>query len=946
MAASWPEWVCTRSQFSELVRFISPSAAVELGLIPPETGPAGSADERAAELYESLRARHVRYSQQPGLGAARADAEPAARKIRPPVEAARGPATRLDVALVFAAMALHSGLRTLLLLDEGTPDQPLVVIDLRWTPEKTARVPPGFVESPQEVGVFVYGPDPTPPDRLTSKRGWLVIDPACATTMVRPAGTSFADASGDSVLAEAARADSPGSCEWYLLDIDSIRRANVPDESLVHSNATSLARIAKPPHEPPRGLALPVIFSHLPPFPDFVEYPTRTEFVEDVEKVTRPGGLPAVVVLHGPPGVGKSMIAQYVAATADFGYGWILNAADAPTLRKSLARAQATELAELADLDDPEAVRALASEALRRLNGSDAPWVVVLENCDRAPDSPGLRNLMPTPHRNGQFLITTTAANDSSPGFEGRRWVDYARQEGWQYFRVPELDHTDLEALAIPDALRPLVGGRPLIAQVVAAVQAQHPGVALPAQAVSGPNLAWELVASALIEEPTALELARVVAWCPAEPVPITALETLTGRVLAPQPLADLWFLNLTEAGGLRAVQMHRLFSEAVRSQTWRDDPTVARATVKGLLTQPAGRKLFVDAADSTTLLLLQHKDTAQAAEQMAKDTRGLLWRGLASIWDQRGPVSSSKAPFELAYELLDPAEHPYEYAETAIGLARVAYQSAGRAPAAAETVEEKSSSAQAVLAGHTDQESRLLIERAKALLLLMERRELRKLAREARQAGLLQIIEKLWQSYEQRVRIACGLPDGAPVERQAPAAEMGSDVDRAYFNLAGAYVSLSQTYPAGSDELAECLGSAGRIYTECRLLREERYGGRAHPHLAACIHGQAIVAYYQGLRLPQPGRAADAIRLASTALTQRQEVASGLAGGDEEATLGDGDVRKSTTLLAKAAYLTLLLGYGNPIDGDHAVNDAFEEAREEFRNSYLSFGKSGLPGE
>ena len=127
------------------------------------------------------------------------------------------------------------------------------------------------------------------------------------------------------------------------------------------------ARITKPPYEPPRGLAVPVIFSYLPPFPDFVEYPTRKGFVEEVEKGTRPGGVPAVVVLHGPPGVGKSMIAQYVAATADFGYGWILNAADAATLRKSLARAQAAELAELADLDDPEAVRALASEALRRL---------------------------------------------------------------------------------------------------------------------------------------------------------------------------------------------------------------------------------------------------------------------------------------------------------------------------------------------------------------------------------------------------------------------------------------------------------------------------------------------------------------------------------------------------------------------------------------------------
>ena len=138
--------------------------------------------------------------------------------------------------------------------------------------------------------------------------------------------------------------------------------------------------------------------------------------------------------------------------------------------------------------------------------------------------------------------------------------------------------------------------------------------------------------------------------------MPLATLETLTGRPLAAQPLVDLWFVKLTEASGLRAVQIHRLFSEAVRNQTWRDDPAVARATVAGLLTQQTGRKLFVDAADSKILLLLHNKDTARAAEQLPGDPRSLLWHGLGTIWEQRGPVSSSKAPFELAYALLDPA--------------------------------------------------------------------------------------------------------------------------------------------------------------------------------------------------------------------------------------------------------------------------------------------------
>ena len=176
--------------------------------------------------------------------------------------------------------------------------------------------------------------------------------------------------------------------------------------------------------------------------------------------------------------------------------------------------------------------------------------------------------------------------------------------------------------------------------------------------------------------------------------------------------------------------------------------------------------------------------------------------------------------------------------------------------------------------------------------------------------------------------------------------AEMGSEADRAYYNLAGAYVSLSQTYPAGSDELAECLEDAGRIYTDCRQLAGSKVRGPGPP-VPGCGHKRS------GNRRLLSGASPSSTRPCGRRGPAGQYSVDSAAGNCQRADRrgrgggpGDGDVRKSTTLLAKAAYLTLVLGYSNPSDGEHAVHDAFEEAREEFRSSYPSVGKSSLPGE
>ena len=63
-------------------------------------------------------------------------------------------------------------------------------------------------------------------------------------------------------------------------------------------------------------------------------------------------------------------------------------------------------------------------------------------------------------------------------------------------------------------------------------------------------------------------------------------------------------FVTLSFPDSGMAVQMHRLFAAAVRSQTWRDDPGLAADIMARLLTGEAGQELFIGAAEESALSL------------------------------------------------------------------------------------------------------------------------------------------------------------------------------------------------------------------------------------------------------------------------------------------------------------------------------------------------------
>lgn len=264
---------------------------------------------------------------------------------------------------------------------------------------------------------------------------------------------------------------------------------------------------------------------------------------------------------------------------------------------------------------------------------------------------------------------------------------------------------------------------------------------------------------------------------------------------------------------------------------------------------------------------------------------------------ERRGPVRQSAPHFAEANRLLDAAGYPFEVAEGLIGQVRVVSQdnaaTTGELIAARAEVPE----ARRLLEPLADIDSRQLSEQGNALAWLITRR----LAREEK--------------------------DTAP----EPADGLGSE--RAYFNLAGVYIQLAKVHAdlAGSDQIAGDLERAEQVYEAVRALRELRYGGRPHPHVAACVQGQALVAYYRAVLLDQVGQVAEALRFAAEAMEQRRKVAAGLAGPGSEAILGDSDMRKSASFIVKASMASMLGGEIKPGQGLKEVQGAFDEALAEW---------------
>jgi hypothetical protein len=963
----WPDWLLSDAAaqdaeaaaraMAELVRYVDMSRT--RGYVPADCLGLWTSGEfarvRAENLYEALRAHRILYAKEPWNPEGTSnDSTSMRQRIRGPNETFQSPATCLDLALVFAGMAMAADLRPLLAVRFGPAPHALVVLDVRTAlseREDEPTAPDGFTMHPGRPGVWIAAASENSngsvPDSSTEQRDWRIVDVFRAARQRSASGEWAATGEPYSGVVRSAGQllrDAASGHSWTLVDVDYVRADQV--------------RKGRPPYTPPAGTSIPAVHGYLPALPAFTEYPSRQEFLRNLYDQVDAAKPPAVVVLQGEAGLGKSMLGHRLARAADNGCGWFLNATDTKALTTSLAQAERQEKTERGELvgsaaaaigekPDPGDDQALASAALTRLREAERPWVVVLDNCDSDPGTLGLAELVPQPHQPGQFVIITTKHSG---------WLEHARQQGWQPWELPWLEESDLDELSLPRGLDKAVRGRPLIAQALAAL---HSGVGLPESAGDdGPGLVWDLLSAAQRTAPEVIALARLLAWCPPEPTDAPGLLAAAGLDASSDAISTLEALRfVTPSGpaavdGSRAIQMHRLFAAAVRTSTWSHEPAAAAWAIDRLLTTEEGQKFFLEAADTTALTRLERGgaaeepgDVARAVAFIADANRsGLLWHGLGHVRERRGPVSESASPFAAAARMLDPAAYPFQVAECLIGQARVVYQKATATTAELIAAREMVEDGRRLLEPLADTDSRQSREQGNALAWLIAQRIADREEDLVRREELLaEVRDNLWLSYESRRSII--RPGHNATERSAPEPGDGLGSERAFYNLAGVNIQLAKVHHKLAMRLGEDPGDAGNllgqiakdleqaanVYATVRALRELRYGGRPHPHLAACVHGQALVAYFRAVLLGQTGELADTFRFAAEAMEQRRKVASGLAGPGSEAVLRNGDMQKSVDFIMKAAAVTILDRRGNMADGTAAVTRICDEAGEEW---------------
>jgi hypothetical protein len=893
---------------------------------------------RAVRLYEELRARRLPYSHEPwnrvpyGPGEeARYGSRGSFQRVRGPDQTLQGGATCLDLSLLYAGMAISADMRPFIALRSTGERHALVVLPLKKAlsilSENDAE-PPGFIERAAEPGVWDL--DVTTAGGLTfgGSDNWLAVDVKQASRVPISSWGSLPAIGVPAVEAMSRELGFAGD-RWTLIDVVRVRRTPLE------------------PYQPPIGPSVPAIYGYLPALRSFTDYPTRRALLQELQKEVGPTEPSATIVLHGTQGRGKSMLAHRLAVGADHGCGWFLNATDDKILTRSLAQAERQELNNRGDTAPGAGVdaiddRALASAALRRLGGSDEPWVVVLDNCDSRPGHPGLRELIPRPRTNGQFVIITTTHPE---------WREEAAKSEWSSYELPPLGNEDFVDLGLPHGTNGAVYDTPLVAQALVALREQG-GVVLPTNTgTDGPALVWHLLRMSEHRQPVTAEVARLLAWCPADPVDPEVLGKIAGRdqgIVAGERLAELSFVSPSRGDGRLAVQMHRLFAAAVQAQTWRDNPTMATDVISRLLGTKAGRQILISAADSKALTRLEGEETGtlgdvpRAVDLMTDRARaGLLWYGLGHIRERRGPVAASGPPFERTLLYLTPEAYPYEVAESLIGRARVVFQNDSSSPDQLAEARERVTEARGLLAELDDPDARQLREQGNALFWLNARKLAgRERNPRKREAKLTEVTMQLWLSYEERLRLARGSDSSAIDQRVQPEPADGLGAERAYYNLAGTYVDLakvhfdladgevfaSQRYRELLMQASADLAAARTVYQHVRRLREIRYLGQPHPHLAACIQGEAIVAYYRAVLLGEHGELMDSFELAAEAMRQRQVVAVGLVGQGSAAVLRNGDMRKSEKFLLKVTIAMLFASTPRPVQG---TEDVLSEARE-----------------
>jgi hypothetical protein len=658
----------------------------------------------------------------------------------------------------------------------------------------------------------------------------LAVDPTRATTNF-PVGRGRTSALAEDF------AQATGVAARYLVDTE-VKLCDVATAQLTYH---ALGR--------PADSATPAIWTRLPEMPEVTDYPSRALAHA---RLARARGR---IVIYGPQGFGKSTLGYLRARSADGGYGWFLNAADRSTLQSQLAQAENDQQARgyqqpLERLDQVP----FSDLAVRRLEVSDAPWVLVLDNANGKPGD--ITPILPRGIGPNQTIIVTTTNADWLKEWPGSDPVRPAT-------------HIVLEALngedmpRIEEELRDLLAGSPLFYE--AARAALDSGAQVPPAPENAAGLVWQLAQNYLAAHPSALDLAHLIAWAPPVALPVADFAEFFPHAGAPDGLADLG-RALEKAGLVRfltqptpSVLMHRLIADRIRADERQikvpgQEPVPAPVS---FLAVNAGQGLMTRLGDAESFRRLEAEFGRERDSRIPGRTWGLAVYGVARAGEMRGRSAPSSSLFEKAIGFLDHELDRSLLSECWNGRARylkdhppVDPEERAKALDAALswalTARELASRAAGDAAAGSQQQLWDLVraERAHAMQALIMRRQADGIAdRTAKKARLAEALAMLEESEENRGK---HLKQLGIVE--------SPDIDRARFNLGGSGIGLAKLSRCAEAE--RYLRTARRAYAEAKRIRVARYGeGIALPAIASCDNGIALAYYYGALLEADPLR-------------------------------------------------------------------------------------------
>jgi len=788
-------------------------------------------------LYDTLRARRIPYEIEPWYSAGE-------QVIRDAATIASSFGSCLDLSLLFAAMCKQAGLRPFvaILRKPSGESHSLVLVDTCAAVDRGGAKPPVSLVG-GKYPRHTYRRLPTAAQLKANGVAVDVVD-ACRREEGKP-GYDFATAcaNGASSLLSASYSDC------LLVDVVGLQADGFP------------------PFPPLPADKRPVITRRLPMRPSFIMYESRQELLQELTRST------GTVVIYGERGAGKSMLALEVAAQAQSGAGWFLDANDSNVLATSLGDHEMAELGISPELTNRELRSGHAKLALARLRQAPGPWVAVLDNVNATP-----RQLTGRPEPSadkGQLLLITTTEPE---------WLE--ERPGVRVVRLSPLKgHEVTEALGTGAPIQALAG-LPLLINASSRFRTETRNDWWSGRrdtAANAPDMFWQAVKAELVtgeghdgrSDATALALAVSMAWLPSTGVGFKAACDAVVSVAAaingsPPGLHDvqrvaqqLYRLGLVDLRAER-ITMHRLFGDAIRKDMARHDGAMTSRLVGALVEHlfasidTVGRQILVNAGrpapddSGSTLyaLVFSREDVDAMAEILVDRADPRALHALGGLVERQNE--------EVALRI---------YAST-LGLIGDWDREAGRSlPAGIRliTVNCLRGKARTVLrdVAHTlDQlnEAVSWMLRCRALCAdlpedpgLRSAFQLTASRAEAMYGILLRKQGSKQTTTEDRLRAyrtARSILEESAAVREALARDSVSpDVDRGRFNLAGLAIRLAQTDE--EHKRAEHLDRAWQLYTSVLETREKRYRTRYLEEVVSCVHGRAVVRYYQALLLP-----------------------------------------------------------------------------------------------